>query len=78
MSCGGSSCGGAYSRRGYAYACSDGSDTYVTCGGEIHYGGRYPANYFRSCGGGTVGYGSCGYGSRGYRSTGCGSGSCGG
>lgn len=65
------SCGGAYRRGGYAYGCSDGSDTYITCGGEVHYGGRYPANYFvSSCGGG-----GCG---RPYHSTGCGSGSCGG
>lgn len=75
MSCGFSgygSCGGAYRRRGYEYSCSDGSDTYITCGGEVHYGGRYPANYFGSCGGG-----GCGRTYEDY-STGCGSNPCGG
>lgn len=80
MSCGFSygSCGGAYRRRGYAYGCSDGSDTYTTCGGEVHCGGRYPANYFNSCGGGNGGYGSCGSAHEYYSTSGCGSGSCGG
>ena len=81
MSCGFSdygSCGGAYRRRGYAYSCSDGSDTYITCGGEVHYGGRYPANYFGSCGNrSSGGYESCGGAHEDY-STGCGSNSCGG
>lgn len=72
MSCGFSdygSCGGAYHRRGYVYSCSDGSDTYITCGGEVHYGGRYPANYFVS--------GGCGRTYEDY-SIGCGSSPCGG
>ena len=82
MSCGFSSygsCGGAYRRRGYAYSCSDGSDTYITCGGEVHYGGRYSANYFGSCSG--SGYHvSCGLADEDCEnfSTGCGSSPCGG
>lgn len=70
MSCGFydyGSCGVMYRVR--TYGCGGGNGGYGSCGGS-YYGGRYPANYFGSCGGG-----GCGRTYE-YYSTGCGSGSC--